>query len=139
MKKASRRKTSRQPAGESRKDALTRHLRENKVHVDHDTDPYRTIVGTKYKSSYDFAVLGDVYGVFLSDGIVMSCPVARLERMARRSIRNYLLDRGVRRIAILGGTNDLVTRERRVTQYVTSNHARNTSGCIKIWDKSCGM
>ena len=35
--------------------------------------------------------------------------------MARRSIRNHLLDRGETRSAIFGVTNDLVTRDRRVT------------------------
>ena len=41
---------------------------------------------------------------------MISCPGADLTKMATDDIKNYLIDRGVSRLAILGGTNDLVSR-----------------------------
>ena len=98
--------------GEPRKAALRRHLIENNVRIDEAHGPYRTIVRTKYLNSYEFAFLGDsiLYGMFMDGGMVISCPGADLARIGSKDIEEFITERGVKRIGILGGTNDLVPK-----------------------------
>ena len=53
--------------GEIQKNGLKRHLVENKLLIDVDYRPYRTILKTKYQESYEFVLLGDsiLFGIFM--------------------------------------------------------------------------
>ena len=75
--------------------------------------PFRTLATTEKQRCYSRPVLGDsiVHGVFTKDTIVCSCPGATPERMANKDVFYHFNEKGVRAIAILGGTNDLVNKD----------------------------
>ena len=114
---AGRRRHVRFNLTETRKEQLTRSLVNKGMLIDYARNPFRTIVRTALQPQYTMAVLGDsiAYGMFIRDAVVISCPGATLARMAVPEIREYIKSCGVKRLAILGGTNDLVARDGTVT------------------------
>ena len=65
------------------------------------------------KTSFLQAVVSDsiVKGCYLKDTSVMSCPGAGLNTLASQNIMIDLKSKNVERVAIKGGTNDLVERD----------------------------
>ena len=114
---AGRRRHVRFNLTETRKERLTRSLVNKGMLIGYARNPFRTIVRTALQPQYTMAVLGDsiAYGMFIRDAVVISCPGATLARMAVPEIREYIKSCGVKRLAILGGTNDLVARDGTVT------------------------
>ena len=84
--------------------------------IDRARSPFRTIV-RKVQLKYSMVVLGDsvVYGTFIRNAVIISCPGATLARMPELENTSYVKGIGVKSMAILGGTNDLVARDGSVT------------------------
>ena len=81
--------------------------------------PYRTIVTTNHEVK-EYGILADsiAFGVFLDKAMTVSCPGANLESLASDNILKDFQKRGVTKLAICGGTNNLVKKNKSVTDVV---------------------
>ena len=105
----------------TRKEQIAKNLADKGILVEEKHRPYRTILTKEKKSQYEFGVLGSslVYGVFLQDAVVVSCSGGTLATMTEASVINEFTKRRVKKIAVMGGTNNLVLRDKTVTDPAT--------------------
>ena len=101
---------------ETRRDRLTR-APFNKRMTRHSKEPVQNHRENGGTAEIQYGRPGrlDCVSMFKRNAVVISCPSATLARMSEPEVRGYIKGLGVKRIAILGDTNDLVARDRTVT------------------------
>ena len=107
--------------GRSDRDGRRRRLEEdlpskegvNKEQARRGDKPYREEIITETLDHLEFAVLGDstLIGFFIKNANAVTCPGAQIHQQSQRKILDDFFRLGFRKIAILGGTNNIARRD----------------------------
>ena len=85
----------------------------NKVPARKGDKPYREEITTETTDHLEIAVLGDsiVNGIFIKNAKVVTCPGVEIHQLSERKIMDDFSRLGTKKIAILGGTNNIAWRD----------------------------
>ena len=85
----------------------------NKVPARRGDKPYREEITTETTDHLEFAVLGDsiVNGLFIKNAKVVTSPGAQIHQLSERRIMDDFSRLRIKKIAILGGTNNIARRD----------------------------
>ena len=85
----------------------------NKVSARRGDKPYREEITTKTTDHLEFAVLGDsiVNAILIKNAKVVICPGAQIHQLSERKKMDDFSRLGIKKIAILGGTNNNAQRD----------------------------
>ena len=87
----------------TRRDRIMRNLTDRGIHVFEHHHPFRTVTFVEDEEEYKYAILGDslVFGVYIKNALVISCPGGRISRVDTPAIMQYLILKGVQGVGLM--------------------------------------